>query len=93
MRLENRWSGVLTGKGLAYGGSVVRTKATGWGCVYFCEHMLHHHDKILADKRVAVSGAGNVALYAAAKLIENGAKVVTLSDSGVFIHIPDGLRQ
>jgi glutamate dehydrogenase (NADP+) len=93
MRLENRWSGVLTGKGLAYGGSVVRTEATGWGCVYFCEHMLHQHDEILADKRVAVSGAGNVALYAAAKLIEKGAKVVTLSDSGGFIHIPDGLRQ
>jgi glutamate dehydrogenase (NADP+) len=92
MRLENRWSGVLTGKGLAYGGSVVRTEATGWGCVYFCEHMLHQHNEILAGKRVAVSGAGNVALYAAAKLIEKGAKVVTLSDSGGFIHIPDGLH-
>jgi glutamate dehydrogenase (NADP+) len=93
LRLENRWSGVLTGKGLAYGGSAVRTEATGWGCVYFCEHMLHQHDEILAGKRVAVSGAGNVALYAAAKLIEKGAKVVTLSDSSGFIHIPDGLRQ
>jgi glutamate dehydrogenase (NADP+) len=92
MRLENRWSGVLTGKGLSYGGSAVRTEATGWGCVYFCEHMLHQHDEILAGKRVAVSGAGNVALYAAAKLIEKGAKVVTLSDSGGFIHIPEGLQ-
>jgi len=92
MRLENRWSGVLTGKGLAYGGSAVRTEATGWGCVYFCEHMLHQHDEILAGKRVAVSGAGNVALYAAAKLIEKGAKVVTLSDSGGFIQIPEGLQ-
>ncbi len=92
MRLENRWSGVLTGKGLAYGGSAVRTEATGWGCVYFCEHMLHQHDESLAGKRVAVSGAGNVALYAAAKLIEKGAKVVTLSDSGGFIQIPEGLQ-
>lgn len=92
LRLENRWSGVLTGKGLSYGGSAVRTEATGWGCVYFCEHMLHQHDEILAGKRVAVSGAGNVALYAAAKLIEKGAKVITLSDSGGFIHIPDGLQ-
>jgi len=91
VRLENRWSGVLTGKGLAFGGSAVRTEATGWGCVYFCEQMLQQHDETLEGKRVTVSGSGNVALYAAQKLIEKGAKVVTLSDSGGFIHIPDGL--
>lgn len=91
MRLENRWSGVLTGKGLSFGGSAVRKEATGWGCVYFCEHMLEHHGKSLAEKRVAVSGSGNVALYAAQKLIDKGAKVVTLSDSKGFIHIRNGL--
>lgn len=91
MRLENRWSGVLTGKGLSFGGSAVRTEATGWGCVYFLEEMLHHHDHGLESKRVAVSGSGNVALYAAQKLIEKRAKVVTLSDSGGMIHAKDGL--
>ena len=72
MRLENRWSGVLTGKGQSFGGSAVRTEATGWGCVYFCEHMLHHHDFDLAGKSVAVSGSGNVALYAAQKTHRQG---------------------
>ncbi|MEC5127637.1 NADP-specific glutamate dehydrogenase [Verrucomicrobiales bacterium BCK34] len=91
MRLENRWSGVLTGKGLSFGGSAVRTEATGWGCVYFCENMLHHHDFELEGKRVAVSGSGNVALYGAQKLIQKRAKVVTMSDSKGFIHAPDGL--
>lgn len=93
MRLENRWSGVLTGKGQSFGGSAVRTEATGWGCVYFCDHMLHHHDYELAGKRTAISGSGNVALYGARKLIEKGAKVVTLSDSKGFIHIKDGLNE
>lgn len=93
MRLENRWSGVLTGKGLSFGGSAVRTEATGWGCVYFCDDMLQEHHMGLEGQRVAVSGSGNVALYAAQKLIERKAKVVTLSDSGGFIHSPDGLRE
>jgi len=93
MRLENRWSGVITGKGLAFGGSAVRTEATGWGCVYFCEHMLQHHGETLAGKRIAVSGSGNVALYAVQKLIEKGARVVSLSDSLGCIHIPEGLRE
>lgn len=91
MRLENRWSGVLTGKGLAFGGSAVRTEATGWGCVYFCEHMLNHHGEEIAGKRIAISGSGNVALYAAQKALEKGARVISLSDSRGFIHIPDGL--
>jgi len=93
MRLENRWSGVLTGKGLSFGGSAVRKEATGWGCVYFCDDMLKHHGHSLEGKRVAVSGSGNVALYAAQKLIEKGAKVVTLSDSKGFIHVKDGLSE
>lgn len=91
MRLQNRWSGVLTGKGLSFGGSAVRTEATGWGCVYFCEDMLRHHGKDLVGTRVAISGSGNVALYAAQKLIQKGARVVTLSDSEGFLHAPDGL--
>ncbi len=91
MRLANRWTGVLTGKGQSFGGSAVRKEATGWGCVYFCDDMLKHHGHEIAGKRVAVSGSGNVALYAAQKLINKGAKVVTLSDSGGFLHAPDGL--
>jgi len=91
MRLENRWSGVLTGKGQSFGGSAVRKEATGWGCAYFCDDMLKHYDIDISGKRAAVSGSGNVALYAAQKLINKEAKVVTLSDSGGFIHAPEGL--
>ena len=93
MRLENRWSGVLTGKGQAFGGSAVRTEATGYGCVYFCEHMLNQHDEDIAGKRIAISGSGNVAIYAAEKAIQKKAKVVTLSDSDGFVHIKDGLTE
>lgn len=93
MRLQNRWTGVLTGKGLAFGGSAVRVQATGYGCVYFCEHMLNHHGEGIDDKRIAISGSGNVALYAAEKALQKGAKVVSLSDSGGFVHIKDGLKQ
>eukprot|EP00913_Durusdinium_trenchii_P008802 g8268.t1 len=93
MRLANRWSGVLTGKGCSFGGSAVRTEATGFGCVYFCEHMLNQHGEQLEGKSVAVSGSGNVARYAAEKLIEKGARVLTLSDSDGFVHIKDGLTE
>ncbi|MEM7699739.1 MAG: NADP-specific glutamate dehydrogenase, partial [Verrucomicrobiota bacterium] len=93
MRLENRWTGVLTGKGQSFGGSAVRTEATGWGCVYFCDDMLKHHGHDIEGKRAAVSGSGNVALYAAQKLMQKGAKVVTLSDSKGFIHAPAGLDE
>ncbi len=82
MRLENRWSGVMTGKGQAFGGSAMRTEATGYGCVYFCEAILRHHGHELEGQRVAISGSGNVALYAAEKVLEKGGRVVTLSDSG-----------
>ncbi|MEO0413623.1 MAG: NADP-specific glutamate dehydrogenase [Verrucomicrobiota bacterium] len=90
-RLENRYVGVLTGKGLSYGGSLIRKEATGYGCVYFCENMLNHQGDSLADKTVAVSGSGNVAIYAVEKALDLGARVVTMSDSGGFIHDPDGI--
>lgn len=90
-RLANRFTGILTGKGLAFGGSLVRTEATGYGCVYFCENMLNHHGDSIEGKTVSISGSGNVARYAAEKAIDMKAKVVTLSDSGGFIHDPNGI--
>jgi len=91
MRLENRWTGVLTGKGQAFGGSAVRTEATGYGCVYFCKELLEHVGQGLEGQRVAISGSGNVARYAAEKALEEGAKVISLSDSGGTVHIAGGL--
>ena len=91
MRLENKWTGVMTGKGSSFGGSAVRTEATGYGCVYFCEYMLNQHDHEIDGKRIAISGSGNVARYAAEKAIDKGATVISLSDSGGFVHIKDGL--
>jgi len=90
-RITNRFTGVLTGKGLEYGGSPIRTEATGYGAVYFLQEMLEHHGDALADKTCAVSGSGNVATYAVEKLNALGAKVVTLSDSSGFIHDPGGV--
>ncbi|POR37032.1 Glutamate dehydrogenase [Tolypocladium paradoxum] len=79
---RNRWEGVLTGKGLSWGGSLIRPEATGYGVVYYVEHMLQHAGRGgFAGKRVAISGSGNVAQYAALKAIELGATVVSLSDS------------
>ena len=92
-RLQNEFHGVLTGKGLQFGGSLIRTEATGYGCVYFCEEILKHRDDSIKDKTVVISGSGNVATYAAEKAIEFGAKVLTLSDSSGFIHDPDGITQ
>ena len=91
MRLENIWSGAMTGKGQDYGGSAVRTEATGWGCIYFLEHMLNHADEELVGKRVAISGSGNVAIYAAEKALDKGAKVISLSDSDGTVEIAAGL--
>ena len=91
-RLENRFTGILTGKGLAFGGSLVRTEATGYGAVYFMQNMLARRGDSVAGKTAVVSGSGNVALYVIEKLNELGAKVVTASDSGGFIHDPDGIR-
>ncbi len=90
-RLANEFTGTLTGKGLAYGGSLVRTEATGFGCVYFAREMLATRGDELRAKTCLVSGAGNVAQHTAEKLIELGAKVVTLSDSEGFVHDPAGL--
>jgi glutamate dehydrogenase (NADP+) len=92
-RLSNRYVGVLTGKGLAFGGSVGRKEATGYGCVYFCDNMLQHADDSLEGKTVAISGSGNVAIYAAEKARQLGSKVLTLSDSVGFIHDPDGIDE
>lgn len=90
-RLQNRFVGVLTGKGLSFGGSLVRTEATGYGSVYFAENMLNHAGKSLKGMTAVVSGSGNVAIYTAEKVTELGAKVVSLSDSGGFIHDRDGI--
>lgn len=91
LRLENRYAGILTGKGLNFGGSLIRTEATGYGCVYFCEHMLNHVGEGLRGKTVGISGSGNVAIYAAQKAMTLGAEVVTLSDSSGYIYVKGGL--
>ncbi len=90
-RLVNRFAGVLTGKGLAFGGSLVRTEATGYGVAYFTQNMLDHAGETLEGKRCVISGSGNVAIYTAEKIIELGAQVVTMSDSDGTIHDPDGI--
>ena len=92
-RIANRFEGVLTGKGIEYGGSLIRTEATGYGCVYFLENMLKTKGEAIEGKRALVSGSGNVATHAAEKLVQLGAKVLTLSDSEGFVHDPDGLTQ
>ena len=90
-RLTNEFTGVMTGKGLAFGGSLIRTEATGYGCVYMMENMLGRIGEGLQGKTTVISGSGNVAQYTAEKAIELGAKVVTLSDSSGFIFDPDGI--
>ena len=90
-RIVNKFTGVLTGKGLSFGGSQVRTEATGYGCVYMMEDMLKHVGESLTDKVAVISGSGNVAQYAAEKLISLGAKVVTMSDSGGYIYDKAGI--
>lgn len=90
-RLRNEFTGVLTGKSLNWGGSLIRPEATGYGCVYFVEEMLKAKGKSLNGKVCVVSGSGNVAQYTVQKLIELGSKVVTLSDSGGFIYDEAGI--
>ena len=90
-RLTGRYEGVLTGKGLTYGGSLARTEATGYGLLYLTQAMLAAHGHELAGKTVAVSGAGNVAIYAVEKAELLGAKVVTVSDSTGWIYDPEGI--
>jgi glutamate dehydrogenase (NADP+) len=90
-RMRNEFTGVLTGKGLSWGGSQIRPEATGYGAVYFAHEMLNTRDDSLEAKVCLVSGSGNVAQYTVDKLIDMGAKPITLSDSGGFIHDPAGI--
>lgn len=92
-RLENRFTGILTGKGLSFGGSLVRKEATGYGCIYFCENMFNQQGDSIAGKTVSVSGSGNVALYAIEKATSLGATVVSASDSSGTIHDPKGIDE
>ena len=90
-RITGQYEGVLTGKGLSFGGSLARTEATGYGLVYLVEEMLKNHANSIEGKTIVVSGSGNVAQYACQKATELGAKVVTLSDSSGYIHDPEGI--
>ncbi len=92
-RIRNEFTGVLTGKGLNWGGSLIRPEATGYGCVYFVDEMLKHANNGLDGKCIAISGSGNVAQYATEKATDLGGKVVTLSDSSGFIYDSDGIDQ
>ena len=92
-RLNNKFEGVLTGKGLEFGGSYVRTEATGFGLIYFTESVCKANDTDLNNKRVVVSGAGNVALHAAQKAIQKGARVVTLSNSRGLLFCDEGFSE
>ena len=92
-RIRDEYTGVLTGKGLTFGGSLIRTEATGYGLIYFAQEMLKKVGEDFKGKTCVVSGSGNVAQYAAEKLIQLGAKVVTLSDSNGYIYDADGITQ
>ena len=92
-RIRNEFTGVLTGKGLNWGGSLIRPEATGYGCVYFVDEMLKHANNGLDGKCIAISGSGNVAQYATEKATDLGGKVVTLSDSSGFIYDSVGIDQ
>ena len=89
-RLQNEFTGVFTGKGHNWGGSLIRPEATGYGCAYFAEEILSHHNDSLKGKTVAVSGSGNVAQHAMQKIVQLGGKVVTMSDSGGYVYAKDG---
>jgi len=91
-RCTGLYNGVLTGKGLTYGGSLTRTEATGYGLVYFLEEMLKANGQTLSDKTVVISGSGNVAIYALEKVSQLGAKVVAMSDSSGYIYDPEGIN-
>ena len=90
-RITGQYEGVLTGKGLSFGGSLARTEATGYGLVYLVEEMLKNHANSIEGKTIVVSGSGNVATYAIEKALSLGGKVVTASDSSVFVYDPDGI--
>ena len=90
-KLHNKFVGTITGKGISFGGSLIRTEATGYGLIYFVTHMLREQDDGMEGKDVAISGSGNVAIYAAEKAIECGSRVITLSDSDGTVYDKDGL--
>jgi glutamate dehydrogenase (NADP+) len=92
-RLKNEFTGVLTGKGVSWGGSLIRPEATGYGTVYFAEDMFNHVGKSIKGKTVTISGSGNVAQYAAEKCIKLGAQVISMSDSSGFIHDIEGIDE
>jgi len=92
-KIRNEFSGVLTGKGLSWGGSLIRPEATGYGTVYFADSMLKTKNETFEGKKVVISGSGNVAQYAAEKVLHLGGKVLTLSDSGGFIYDKDGIDE
>lgn len=92
-RIKTEFTGVLTGKGMPFGGSLIRPEATGYGLIYFVEEMLKRRDDRITGKKVVISGSGNVAQYAAKKSIELGAMVLTLSDSNGFIFDPEGIDE
>ncbi|QJI33939.1 NADP-specific glutamate dehydrogenase [Pseudomonas sp. ADAK13] len=92
-RLSNQFTSVLTGKGMSYGGSLIRPEATGFGCVYFAEEMLKRNGERVEGKRVAISGSGNVAQYAARKVMDLGGKVICLSDSEGTLYCESGLTE
>jgi len=92
-RITNQFVGILTGKGLSFGGSKMRTEATGYGAIFFAQNMLQQAKEDVDGKRVLISGSGNVATHAAEKVLQLGGKPITLSDSGGFIECSDGLTQ
>ena len=92
-RITNQFTGVLTGKGLEFGGSLIRTEATGYGAVYMLQQMLTRVGKNVEGLTAVISGSGNVATHAAEKIVHLGGKVITMSDSGGFIHDPNGITQ
>jgi len=92
-KLQNEFTGVLTGKGMTWGGSLIRPEATGYGTVYFAEKMLQTKGDNIKGKTVCISGSGNVAQYAAEKIIQLGGKVITLSDSSGYILDSDGINE
>jgi glutamate dehydrogenase/leucine dehydrogenase len=92
-KMNNRFTGIITGKGISFGGSLIRTEATGYGLVYFAKHMLEANNESLEGQTTLVSGSGNVSIYAAERLIKFGAKVVSLSDSNGTIYDKEGLTK
>ena len=92
-RITNRFVGILTGKGLSFGGSKMRTEATGYGAIFFAQNMLQQIKQDVEGKTVLISGSGNVATHAAEKVLQLGGKPLTLSDSGGFIECSQGLTQ